>query len=88
MTAIAALEPVVVNVSLKTNWSFRIGTTSDGAVGCGECSLQCLGAAAGRAGLANSAFAVPWFRVLARIAPWRRRTVINLWRPAPISTRG
>ena len=40
MTTIAALEPVVVNVSPKTNWSFLKVTTSDGAVGWGECSLN------------------------------------------------
>jgi len=40
MTAIAALEPVVVNVSPKTNWSFIAVTTRDGAIGWGECSLN------------------------------------------------
>jgi galactonate dehydratase len=40
MTAIAALEPVVVNVSPKTNWSFIAVTASDGAIGWGECSLN------------------------------------------------
>ncbi len=40
MTTIALLEPVVVNVSPKTNWSFIAVTTSDGATGWGECSLN------------------------------------------------
>jgi galactonate dehydratase len=40
MTAIATLEPVVVNVSPKTNWSFVKVTTGDGATGWGECSLN------------------------------------------------
>ncbi|MEO8134108.1 MAG: mandelate racemase/muconate lactonizing enzyme family protein [Betaproteobacteria bacterium] len=34
------LEPVVVNISPKTNWSFIAVTTSDGATGWGECSLN------------------------------------------------
>lgn len=40
MTAIAALEPVVVNVSPKTNWTFVAVTLDDGATGWGECSLN------------------------------------------------
>lgn len=40
MIAIAALDPVVVNVSPKTNWSFIAVTASDGATGWGECSLN------------------------------------------------
>src|SRR4030095_16999575 len=40
MTAIAVLEPVVVNVSPKTNWSFLKVTASDGTIGWGECSLS------------------------------------------------
>ena len=40
MATIAALEPVVVNVSPKTNWTFVAVTLSDGAVGWGECSLN------------------------------------------------
>lgn len=40
MTAIAALEPVVVNVSPKTNWTFVAVTLADGATGWGECSLN------------------------------------------------
>jgi len=40
MTAITALELVVVNVSPKTNWSFVAVTTADGATGWGECSLN------------------------------------------------
>jgi galactonate dehydratase len=37
---IAALDLVVVNVSPKTNWTFVVVTTSDGATGWGECSLN------------------------------------------------
>ena len=40
MPTIAALEAVVVNVSPKTNWTFVAVTTSDGATGWGECSLN------------------------------------------------
>ena len=40
MTTIANLEPVVVNVSPKTNWTFVAVTTADGATGWGECSLN------------------------------------------------
>jgi galactonate dehydratase len=40
MAAIASLEPVVVNVSPKTNWTFIVVTLSDGATGWGECSLN------------------------------------------------
>lgn len=40
MTTIAALVPLVVNVSPKTNWSFIAVTASDGAIGWGECSLN------------------------------------------------
>ncbi len=40
MTAIAALEPVVVHVSPKTNWTFVAVTLTDGATGWGECSLN------------------------------------------------
>jgi L-alanine-DL-glutamate epimerase-like enolase superfamily enzyme len=37
MTAIAAVEPVVVNVSPKTNWTFIAVTTATGDTGWGEC---------------------------------------------------
>jgi len=40
VAAIASLEPVVVNVSPKTNWTFVAVTLSDGATGWGECSLN------------------------------------------------
>lgn len=40
MTTISALEPIVVNISPKTNWSFIAVTTDDGATGWGECSLN------------------------------------------------
>ncbi len=40
MTAIAAVEPVVVNVSPKTNWTFIAVTTATGDTGWGECSLN------------------------------------------------
>lgn len=40
MTAITAIEPVVVNVSAKTNWTFVSVTTSAGDIGWGECSLN------------------------------------------------
>jgi galactonate dehydratase len=40
MAAIASLEPVVVNVSPKTNWTFVAVTLADGATGWGECSLN------------------------------------------------
>ena len=46
MTTIATLEPVVVNVSPKTNWTFLAVTTSDGAVGLGRMFAQRLGASA------------------------------------------
>ena len=50
MTTIATLEPVVVNVSPKTNWTFVAVTTDDGADGLGRMLAQRLGAAARRAG--------------------------------------
>jgi galactonate dehydratase len=40
MAAIAALDPIVVNISAKTNWTFIAITTDDGATGWGECSLN------------------------------------------------
>jgi len=40
MATIASLEPVVVNVSPKTNWTFMAVALSDGATGWGECSLN------------------------------------------------
>jgi galactonate dehydratase len=40
MPTIASLEPVVVNVSPKTNWTFIAVALSDGATGWGECSLN------------------------------------------------
>ena len=40
MATIAAIEPVVVNVSPKTNWTFVAVTDGDGATGWGECSLN------------------------------------------------
>jgi galactonate dehydratase len=40
VTAIAAVEPIVVNVSSKTNWTFIAVTTDEGATGWGECSLN------------------------------------------------
>ena len=40
MTTIAAIEPIVVNVSPKTNWTFVAVTDRDGATGWGECSLN------------------------------------------------
>ena len=40
MTTITALDAVVVNVSPKTNWTFIVVTTADGATGWGECSLN------------------------------------------------
>ena len=40
MATIASLEPVVVNVSPKTNWTFIAVTLADGATGWGECSLN------------------------------------------------
>ncbi|MFO1413370.1 MAG: mandelate racemase/muconate lactonizing enzyme family protein [Burkholderiales bacterium] len=40
MGRIAAVAPVVCNVSPKTNWTFVKVTTDDGAVGVGECSLN------------------------------------------------
>ena len=40
MATIASLEPVVVNVSPKTNWTFVAVTLADGATGWGECSLN------------------------------------------------
>jgi len=40
MATIASVEPVVVNVSPKTNWTFVAVTLSDGATGWGECSLN------------------------------------------------
>ena len=40
MSAIATIEPVVVHVSSKTNWTFIAVTTDDGVTGWGECSLN------------------------------------------------
>ncbi|MBA3505516.1 MAG: mandelate racemase/muconate lactonizing enzyme family protein [Betaproteobacteria bacterium] len=40
MPAIAAIEPIVVHVSPKTNWTFVAVTRNDGATGWGECSLN------------------------------------------------
>ena len=40
MTSIVAVEPVVVNVSPKTNWTFVGVRTSAGDIGWGECSLN------------------------------------------------
>ncbi len=40
MTAISRIEPIVVNVSPKTNWVFVAVTTDAGDVGWGECSLN------------------------------------------------
>ncbi|MBA3505519.1 MAG: mandelate racemase/muconate lactonizing enzyme family protein [Betaproteobacteria bacterium] len=40
MPAIATIEPIVVHVSSKTNWTFIGVTTDDGATGWGECSLN------------------------------------------------
>jgi galactonate dehydratase len=40
VTAISEIEPVVVNVSSKTNWVFVAVTTDAGDVGWGECSLD------------------------------------------------
>ena len=40
MSTIATLEPLVVNISPKTNWSFIAVTTDDGLTGWGECSLN------------------------------------------------
>jgi len=40
MTAITAVESVVVNVSPKTNWTFIAVTTAAGDTGWGECSLN------------------------------------------------
>jgi len=40
MSAIAAIEPVVVHVSPKTNWTFIGVTTDDDVTGWGECSLN------------------------------------------------
>jgi galactonate dehydratase len=37
---IATITPVVVNVSPRTNWTFVAVTTTDGATGVGECSLN------------------------------------------------
>ncbi|MFO1322783.1 MAG: mandelate racemase/muconate lactonizing enzyme family protein [Burkholderiales bacterium] len=40
MRTIAAVTPVVVNISPKTNWTFVEVAASDGATGWGECSLN------------------------------------------------
>ena len=40
MSNIAVVEPLVVNVSPKTNWTFVAITTDDGETGWGECSLN------------------------------------------------
>ena len=40
MSKVAAVEPLVVNVSSKTNWTFVAVTTDDGETGWGECSLN------------------------------------------------
>ncbi len=40
MAAIVAVEPVVVHVSPRTNWTFVAVTAGDGATGWGECSLN------------------------------------------------
>jgi galactonate dehydratase len=40
MSKIAVVEPLVVNVSPKTNWTFVAVTTDDGDTGWGECSLN------------------------------------------------
>ncbi len=40
MSKIAVVEPLVVNVSPKTNWTFVAVTTRDGHTGWGECSLN------------------------------------------------
>jgi galactonate dehydratase len=40
VTTIAAIEPVVVNVSPKTNWTFVAVTDDAGETGWGECSLN------------------------------------------------
>lgn len=37
---VTSIDPVVVNVSPKTNWTFVALTTSDGLTGWGECSLN------------------------------------------------
>ncbi len=37
---VASIEPVVVNVSPKTNWTFVAVETEDGIIGWGECSLN------------------------------------------------
>ncbi|MEO8305377.1 MAG: mandelate racemase/muconate lactonizing enzyme family protein [Betaproteobacteria bacterium] len=38
--AIASIEPIIVNVSPKTNWTFVAVTTAAGDLGWGECSLN------------------------------------------------
>ncbi|MFO1395983.1 MAG: mandelate racemase/muconate lactonizing enzyme family protein [Burkholderiales bacterium] len=40
MTRIAAITPIVVNVSPKTNWTFVEVRGDDGSIGVGECSLN------------------------------------------------
>jgi len=40
VTAIAAVQPVVVGVSPKANWTFASVTTAGGDTGWGECSLN------------------------------------------------
>lgn len=40
MPRIAAVRPIVVNISPKTNWTFVAVTADDGSVGVGECSLN------------------------------------------------
>ena len=40
MSKIAVVEPLVVNVSPKTNWTFVAVSTRDGHTGWGECSLN------------------------------------------------
>jgi len=40
MTALTAVEPVVVGVSPRTNWTFIAVTTAAGDTGWGECSLN------------------------------------------------
>jgi galactonate dehydratase len=40
MSKIAAVEPLAVNISPKTNWTFVAVTTDSGETGWGECSLN------------------------------------------------
>jgi galactonate dehydratase len=40
MSKVASVEPLVVNVSPKTNWTFVAVSTDDGETGWGECSLN------------------------------------------------